>query len=138
MSDSSPKSPSYPAPQSVSDDHVRAARIVESLFRVTPATCWDLLLDLRQALVEGWDAARTLPIFQNCRRALELDHYLLFYRLRRLLEPVLASSLAAAESGGRGGIRTRGEFYPTFDFESSALNRAQPPFHDSLLRRPAP
>ena len=31
-------------------------------------------------------------------------------------------------AGGRGGIRTHGEFNPTFDFESSALNRAQPPF----------
>ena len=29
---------------------------------------------------------------------------------------------------GRGGIRTHGEFYPTLDFESSALDRAQPPF----------
>ena len=32
------------------------------------------------------------------------------------------------ESGGRGGIRTHGGNYPTFDFESSALNQAQPPF----------
>jgi hypothetical protein len=31
-------------------------------------------------------------------------------------------------SGGRGGIRTHGEFNPTLDFESSALNRTQPPF----------
>ena len=30
--------------------------------------------------------------------------------------------------GGRGGIRTHGEFNPTLDFESSALNRTQPPF----------
>ena len=29
---------------------------------------------------------------------------------------------------GRGGIRTHGEFNPTFDFESSALNQAQPLF----------
>ncbi len=32
------------------------------------------------------------------------------------------------KNGGRGGIRTRGGNYPTFDFESSALNRTQPPF----------
>gem|GEM_PF-5131917 len=31
-------------------------------------------------------------------------------------------------TGGRGGIRTHGEFNPTLDFESSALNRTQPPF----------
>ena len=30
--------------------------------------------------------------------------------------------------GGRGGIRTHGEFNPTLDFESSAFNRTQPPF----------
>ena len=30
--------------------------------------------------------------------------------------------------GGRGGIRTHGGFNPTLDFESSALNRTQPPF----------
>ena len=30
--------------------------------------------------------------------------------------------------GGRGGIRTHGWFNPTLDFESSALNRTQPPF----------
>ena len=33
--------------------------------------------------------------------------------------------------GGRGGIRTHGRFNPTFDFESSALNRAQPPFQSA-------
>src|SRR3954469_19979523 len=32
------------------------------------------------------------------------------------------------ETGGRGGIRTHGGFNPTLDFESSALNRTQPPF----------
>jgi hypothetical protein len=41
---------------------------------------------------------------------------------------------AALRSGGRGGIRTHGEFNPTFDFESSALNRTQPPFHFSTAR----
>ncbi len=70
----------------------RAVRIVESLFRVTPATCWDLLLDLRQALLEGWDASRMQPLFQRCRRELEEDHYLLFYRLRRLLGPSMSPS----------------------------------------------
>ncbi len=34
----------------------------------------------------------------------------------------------AANESGRGGIRTHGEFNPTFDFESSALNQAQPLF----------
>ena len=30
--------------------------------------------------------------------------------------------------GGRGGIRTHGTFYRSLDFESSAFDRAQPPF----------
>ena len=34
----------------------------------------------------------------------------------------------AFRSGGRGGIRTHGWFNPTLDFESSALDRTQPPF----------
>ncbi len=43
---------------------------------------------------------------------------------------VRPDSPLAVRNGGRGGIRTHGEFNPTFDFESSALNRAQPPFLD--------
>src|SRR4051794_6179090 len=35
---------------------------------------------------------------------------------------------ARSHFGGRGGIRTHGGFNPTLDFESSALNRTQPPF----------
>jgi hypothetical protein len=38
-------------------------------------------------------------------------------------------------NGGRGGIRTHGEFNPTLDFESSALNRTQPPFRLPLRLR---
>lgn len=76
----------------VTDGHLKAARIVESLFRVTPTTCWDLLLDLRQALLEGWDSSRMHAVFQRCRSELEMDHYLLFYRLRRLLgQPAVAA-----------------------------------------------
>src|SRR5882724_13049805 len=37
-------------------------------------------------------------------------------------------SVPTVQTGGRGGIRTHGEFNPTLDFESSALNRTQPPF----------
>ncbi len=32
------------------------------------------------------------------------------------------------QRSGRGGIRTPGTFNRSFDFESSALNRTQPPF----------
>jgi hypothetical protein len=62
-----------------------AARIVEELFQVTPAACWDMLLDLRQNLLAGTDWNKTLDIFLACRETLEAEHYLPFYRLRRLL-----------------------------------------------------
>ena len=39
--------------------------------------------------------------------------------------PFVASG-TEAKNGGERGIRTLGEFYPPFDFESSALTRAQP------------
>jgi hypothetical protein len=63
----------------------QAARIVEELFRATPADAWDALLDLRTALLSGSDWNRTLDLFLACRERLEADHYLPFYRLRRLL-----------------------------------------------------
>ncbi len=48
---------------------------------------------------------------------------------RCLVVPTQQLAQATAnEKSGRGGIRTHGEFNPTFDFESSALNRAQPLF----------
>ena len=44
-------------------------------------------------------------------------------------------SASSSRAGGRGGIRTHGEFNPTLDFESSALNRTQPPFLLPFLQR---
>ena len=63
----------------------QAARIMEELFPATPTAEWDLLLDLRQELLGGMDWNRTLDLFLACRERLETDHYLPFYRLRRLL-----------------------------------------------------
>ena len=65
----------------------QAARLVEALFAVTAPAHWDRLLDLRQALLEGAESRQWLPLFLECRRVLEEDHYLPFYRLRRLLLP---------------------------------------------------
>lgn len=62
-----------------------AARIVEELFPVTPREAWDGLLELRGLILGGRDWARTLEVFLACRQMLEQDHYLPFYRLRRLL-----------------------------------------------------
>lgn len=63
----------------------QAARIVEELFQVTAPDAWDALLDLRQLLLHGSDWNRALDAFLLCRERLEADHYLPFYRLRRLL-----------------------------------------------------
>lgn len=63
----------------------QAARIVEELFPVTSPENWDLLLDLRQLLLHGTDWNRALDAFLRCRERMEADHYLPFYRLRRLL-----------------------------------------------------
>ncbi len=87
----------------VTGGHLDAARIVESLFRVSPTTCWDLLLDLRQALLEGWDTSRMQAIFQRCRSELEKDHYLPFYRLRRLLD--------RSTTGARDGALLNGKTF---------------------------
>lgn len=62
-----------------------AARIVEQLFPQTPTDAWNLLLDLRTQLLDGQDWSLTLNTFLACRERLETDHYLPFYRLRRLL-----------------------------------------------------
>ena len=67
-----------------------AARIVEDLFRCTPSETWDMLLDLRQNLLQGDHWEETLDLFLACRERLEAEHYLPFYRLRRLI----ASSLS--------------------------------------------
>ena len=63
----------------------QAARIVEELFQATGTGAWDGLLDLRQELLRATDWNRTLDLFLACRESLEADHYLPFYRLRRLL-----------------------------------------------------
>jgi hypothetical protein len=62
-----------------------AIQIIDALFPVCPTEAWDDLLDLRVAMIEGvrWD--RVLNLFLVCRERLELDHYLPFFRLRRLL-----------------------------------------------------
>ncbi len=58
---------------------------MEELFSATPADTWNALLDLRGQLLSGTDWNHTLDLFLTCRERLEADHYLPFYRLRRLL-----------------------------------------------------
>lgn len=62
-----------------------AVRIVEELFPVTSPSAWDELLDLRRLILSGSDWPAAIGVFLACRQTLEQDHYLPFYRLRRLL-----------------------------------------------------
>ena len=75
-----------------------AARIVEELFCCTPAHAWDMLLDLRELLLEGNRWNETLDLFLCCRERLEAEHYLPFYRLRRLLAESLRLEAAGDQS----------------------------------------
>ncbi len=63
----------------------QCAAIVEELFAATPKETWDALLDLRQSLLLSKDWEGMIRSFLVCRHLLERDHYLPFYRLRRLL-----------------------------------------------------
>lgn len=62
-----------------------AARIVEELFPQTAPEHWDLLLELHRGLMTGTNWHATLDCFLQCRFMLEADHYLPFFRLRRLI-----------------------------------------------------
>lgn len=82
-----------------------AARIVEELFSATPAAAWDGLLELRQYLLHSADWQAVLDQFFACRQALENDHYVPFFRLRRLLETHLR--LETREDGRGPGASRR-------------------------------
>ncbi len=74
-----------------------ALAIIERLFAETAPARWDDLLDLRGAILSGADWTRTLDLFQLCRDRLEADHYLPFYRLRRLLATSLRLEIILAD-----------------------------------------
>lgn len=80
----------------------QAARVVEELFPGTPASVWDELLELRELLLRGSDWGVVLDHFLVCRERLEQDHYVPFYRLRRLLEGHLR-----LETRGSAGLEVR-------------------------------
>ncbi len=83
----------------------RAAGVVEELFRATEPAEWDSLLELRELVLRGSDWGEVLDQFLECRRRLERDHYLPFYRLRRLLEGHLR---LVTQGAGETGARTAG------------------------------
>jgi hypothetical protein len=75
-----------------------AASIVEDLFRCTRPDAWDMLLDLREHLLQGDDWEETLDLFLACRERLEAEHYLPFYRLRRLIANSLSLEAGASQA----------------------------------------
>ena len=75
-----------------------AASIVEDLFRCTHADAWDMLLDLREHLLRGDDWEETLDLFLACRERLEAEHYLPFYRLRRLMANSLSLEAGTSQA----------------------------------------
>jgi hypothetical protein len=68
---------------------IQAAQIVADLFPVTSTEVWNQLLDFRSELLRGEKLEELLNLFLESRHLLEADHYLPFYRLRRLLESSL-------------------------------------------------
>ena len=78
-----------------------AVKIVEELLVLAPMSEADLLLDLRQSLRVGQDWALTLDLFLLCRRNLEIDYYLPFYRLRSLLTHWLKLEISGEESSSQ-------------------------------------
>lgn len=82
-----------------------AARLAAQLLcEVTPAAA-DEVLDLRVTLLDPRASAQeVLAAFFAARNRLESEHYLLFYRLRRVLEPsfgleTVAQDFAARQEG---------------------------------------
>jgi hypothetical protein len=82
---------------------LQAARVVEEVFASTGVEAWDDLLDLRQLLLHGRDWSMVLDHFLACRQRWEREHYVPFYRLRRLLEGHLR---LVTQGGGEGEART--------------------------------
>lgn len=71
-----------------------AARLAAELLRSVSPHAADEVLDLRSALLDpAVTPARLLRIFLAAKNRLEKEHYLLFFRLRRVLEPNLGLRL---------------------------------------------
>ncbi|MGF1655379.1 MAG: hypothetical protein ACFCU3_00205 [Verrucomicrobiales bacterium] len=80
-----------------------ATKIVEQLMTQCDSEHYDLLLELRGLLNKGRDWNTFISVFLMARHRMEAKHYLLFYRLRRLV----VASLKLEVKTGRplpGGI----------------------------------
>ena len=78
-----------------------AARLAAELLCVVSPAAADEVLDLRSALLDGRvTAGVVLSAFLTARNRLEQEHYLLFYRLRRVLEPALGVEVSVGQEPG--------------------------------------
>ena len=86
-----------------------AARLAAELLCVVSPAAADEVLDLRSALLDGRvTAGAVLSAFLTARNRLEQEHYLLFYRLRRVLEPALGVEVSVgSEPGDREAVDFR-------------------------------
>jgi hypothetical protein len=110
---------------------------VEELFQSTPAEHWDSLIDLRRRLLGGTDCAEILDAFFVCRRRLEADHYLPFYRLRNLLAASLRLEFGSEVEGVE--IRPLRELLQRGHRSVAALQRAvRREVFEHVLELPAP
>lgn len=92
-----------------------AARLAAELLREVSPHAADEVLDLRAALLDFRTGAKTmLEVFFAARARLESEHYLLFFRLRRVLEPAL---------GLRVSVPGREPEQRAVDFRFRDLNR---------------
>lgn len=100
MSQPSP-APLSPAPiRSLAGWRLDAARLAAELLRSVSPQAADEVLDLRSALLDSTiTPARLLRIFLAAKNRLETEHYLLFFRLRRVLEPNLGLKLGRDDAG---------------------------------------
>jgi hypothetical protein len=100
---------------------VSAAKVVEELFRSTPEGAWNDLLDLRGLLIHGTDWEEVLESFLSCRQKLEEDHYLPFYRLRK----ILSSHLQLEHDGASLETLLRQRDFSFRKWQRSALRRGK-------------
>lgn len=76
-----------------------ASRLAAELLRSVSPQAADEVLDLRSALLDpGVTPALILRVFLAAKQRLEQEHYLLFFRLRRVLEPNLGLRVGHGES----------------------------------------
>lgn len=85
-----------------------AAKLAAELLCSVRPEAADEMLDLRSALMDfNVSAESLLQTFLTAKNRLEQDHYLLFFRLRRVLEPSLGIKCSGSEMVEPIDFRTR-------------------------------